>query len=190
MPIAHWRSTVHGRKRLHCFRFVSHGSRVETRLGAVFVSGIAFLILSLMKIRPWLANSISPSMKHSFACGIGLFLTLIGLYETGIIASSVKGMPASILMVPGTGILRAPDVPLKLGNLHDPQVLLAIFGFLVTVCLLTRRVKGAILIGMVITAVTGFIFGYGKAPEAIFGMPFVPLTTSRQSPSSSTFSAF
>ncbi len=146
----------------------------ETRLGAVFVSGIAFLILSLMKIRPWLANSISPSMKHSFACGIGLFLTLIGLYETGIITSSVKGMPASILMIPGSGILRAPDVPLKLGNLHDPQVLLAIFGFLVTVCLLTRRVKGAILIGMVITAVTGFLFGYGMAPQAIFGMPFVP----------------
>lgn len=146
----------------------------ETRLGAVFVSGIAFLILSLAKIRPWLANSISSSMKHSFACGIGLFLTLIGMYETGIVTSAAKGMPASVLLVPGTGILRAPDVPLKLGNLHDPQVLLAIFGFILIVCLLYRRIKGAILIGMVITAIVGYGLGFGQAPEAIFGMPFVP----------------
>jgi len=146
----------------------------ETRLGAVFVSGIAFLLLSLAKIRPWLANSISPSMKHSFACGIGLFLTLIGLYETGIITSSVKGMPASVMTITGTGILRNPDVPLKLGNLHDPQVILSMLGFLIIVCLLYRRVKGAILIGMIVTAVVGFICGFGQAPKAIFGLPFVP----------------
>lgn len=145
----------------------------ETRLGAVFVSGIAFLLLSLARIRPWLANSISPSMKHSFACGIGLFLTLIGLYETGIVTSAAKDMPASVLLIPGTGILRNPDVPLKLGNLHDPQALLSILGFLIIVCLLYRRVKGAILIGMVATAVVGFLAGYGQAPQAIFGMPFV-----------------
>lgn len=145
----------------------------ETRLGAVFVSGIAFLLLSLARIRPWLANSISTSMKHSFACGIGLFLTLIGLYETGIVTSAAKDMPASVLLIPGTGILRNPDVPLKLGNLHDPQVLLSILGFLIIVCLLYRRVKGAILIGMVATAVVGFFAGFGQAPQAIFGMPFV-----------------
>lgn len=145
----------------------------ETRLGAVFVSGFAFLILSLAKIRPWLANSISPSMKHSFACGIGLFLTLIGLYETGIVTSSVQGMPPSVLLVQETGLLRAPDVPLKLGNFHDPQVLLAIGGFIFIVCLLCKRVKGAILIGMAATAVVGYICGFGKAPAAIFGMPFV-----------------
>lgn len=146
----------------------------ETRLGAVFVSGILFLLLSIAKIRPWLANSISSSMKHSFACGIGLFLTLIGLYETGIVTSAVKGMPASVLLVPGTGILRAPDVPLKLGNLHDPLVLLSIFGFLVTVCLLYKRVKGAILIGMVATATLGFFTGHGMAPTGIFELPFKP----------------
>jgi AGZA family xanthine/uracil permease-like MFS transporter len=146
----------------------------ETRLGAVFVSGIAFLILSLAKIRPWLANSISPSMKHSFACGIGLFLTLIGLYQTGIVTSSVKGMPPSVLLVHETGLLRAPDVPLKLGNFHDPQVLLAIGGFILIVCLLYKRVKGAILIGMAVTAAAGYLCGFGKAPSAIFGTPFVP----------------
>ncbi len=146
----------------------------ETRLGAVFVSGIAFLILSLAKIRPWLANSISSSMKHSFACGIGLFLTLIGMYETGIVTSAAKGMPASILIIPGTGILRAPDVPLKLGNLHDPQVLLAIFGFLLIVCLIYRGIRGAIVIGMALTAAIGVACGFGEAPTAIFGMPFVP----------------
>src|SRR5438309_11714106 len=51
-------------------------------LGAVFVSGVAFLALTLLGIRSWLADAISPSLKHSFAVGIGLFLALIGLYES------------------------------------------------------------------------------------------------------------
>src|SRR5438270_236615 len=56
----------------------------QQRLGAVFVSGVLFLVLTLLRLRGWLAQSISRSMKHSFAVGIGLFLMLIGLYLTGI----------------------------------------------------------------------------------------------------------
>ena len=59
---------------------------------AVFLSGLAFALLTLLGIRSWLAEAISPSMKHSFAVGIGLFLLLIGLYQTGIVTSGCLPM--------------------------------------------------------------------------------------------------
>ena len=105
----------------------------QQRLGSVFVSGVLFLIITLVGLRGWLAKSISQSLKFSFAAGIGLFLAFIGLTETGIVES-------------GTG------VPVKIGNLHNPQVLLAIGGFIVMMALMRLRVRGAILIGIVVTA--------------------------------------
>lgn len=161
-----------GENAFIAFGLSALGIHWQQRLGAVFVSGLAFAGLSIAKIRPWLANSISPSMKHSFACGIGLFLTLIGLYETGIVTSAAQGMPAAALMVPGTEVLRAPDVPLKIGNLHDPKALLAIVGFLIITGLLYHRVKGAMLIGITVTAMIGMAFGLGHAPTAVMAMPF------------------
>ncbi len=75
----------------------------QQRLGTVFIAGAAFLVLTLLGIRTWLAAAISPSMKQSFAVGIGLFLLLIGLHETGIVVN-------------GQG-----PVPLQLGDLGDPR---------------------------------------------------------------------
>ncbi|HEY6366178.1 MAG TPA: NCS2 family permease [Candidatus Binatia bacterium] len=144
----------------------------EQRLGAVFVSGILFLLITLLKIRGWLANSVSSTMKHSFAAGIGLFLTLIGLYETGIVTSFVAGMPAKALLLPGAEVLRAPDVPLKIGDLRDTGVLLAIFGFLLMITLLAWRVRGAILLGIVVTGLVGILVGLGDAPRTLVTIPF------------------
>jgi AGZA family xanthine/uracil permease-like MFS transporter len=144
----------------------------EQRLGAVFVSGILFLLITLLKIRGWLANSVSSTMKHSFAAGIGLFLTLIGLYETGIVTSFVAGMPAKALLLPGAEVLRAPDVPLKIGDLRDTSVLLAIFGFLLMIALLAWRVRGAILLGIVVTGLVGILLGLGDAPRTLVTIPF------------------
>src|SRR3954463_15334846 len=93
----------------------------QLRLGAVFVSGIAFLLITLLRVRAWLANAISPSMKHSFAVGIGLFLAFIGLYQSGVVTGFAEGMPT-----PPTPTLPRPDVPVKLGNLRDARVLLAV----------------------------------------------------------------
>jgi AGZA family xanthine/uracil permease-like MFS transporter len=105
-------------------------------------------------LRSWLANAISPSLKYSFAAGIGLFLAFIGLNETGIVAA-------------GTG------VPVKIGNLHSAETLLAAAGFVAIAALLQRRVRGAILIGMAATAIAGIALGLGHAPRAIFAVPFV-----------------
>jgi AGZA family xanthine/uracil permease-like MFS transporter len=141
-------------------------------LGAVFVSGLLFLAITLLGVRSWLAEAISPSLKHSFAVGIGLFLALIGLYETGIVTSAAAGMPPVALLDPATALLRAPAVPLKLGHLADPRVGLAIFGFLLMTALLYHKVRGALLLGMAATAAIGMMLGLGEAPRAVFALPF------------------
>jgi AGZA family xanthine/uracil permease-like MFS transporter len=139
----------------------------QLRLGSVFVSGVIFLLITQLRVRAWLADAISPSMKHSFAVGIGLFLAFLGLYQTGIVTSFVEGMPT-----PKADFIPRPDVPVKLGNLRDTRVLLALGGFLVMAALLCWRVRGAILLGIVATAVAGYLVGVGSAPDGIVALPF------------------
>jgi len=126
----------------------------QLRLGAVFVSGLAFVLITLLGLRTWLANSISASMKHSFAVGIGLFLAFIGLYETEIVISG------------------APAVPVKIGDLREPKVMLAIAGFALMAVLICRGVRGAILLGMVLTGLAGYAWGLGQAPTQVIALPF------------------
>jgi AGZA family xanthine/uracil permease-like MFS transporter len=147
----------------------------QERLGVVFVSGVVFLALTLLGLRSWLARSISPSMKHSFAVGIGLFLMLIGLYLTGIVTSSVTGLPVGQLQVEGDARqVVAPPTPLKLGDLRDTRVLLAVGGFLVIAVLMHWKIRGAILNGMVLTAAAGYALGVGNAPSGIVALPWGP----------------
>ena len=142
-----------GENAFIAFGLAALGVTWQQRLGAVFVSGIVFLVITCIGLRGWLANAISRSLKYSFAAGIGLFLAFIGLNETGIVTA-------------GTG------VPVKIGNLRSAEVLLAIGGFVVIVVLLQRRVRGAILIGIAATAVAGIALGLGHAPRGVFAMPF------------------
>lgn len=144
----------------------------QQRLASVFLAGAAFLVLTLLGARAWLANSISTSLKHSFAAGIGLFLLFIGLYETGIVTSKVTGMPVSELRV-ADGRILAPAVPVQIGHLRDPRVLLAIGGFALMAILLFWRVRGAILIGIGATGVAGVALGLATPPAHIVALPFV-----------------
>ena len=127
----------------------------QLALGAVFVSGAAFLLLTVLHVRAWLARSISASMKYSFVVGIGLFLLFLGLFQTGIVVKPP-----------------APDVPLAVGDFRKPQVLLAVLGFLLSTVLLYWRVPGALLIGIVATAAAGYALGVGQAPRAVTAWPF------------------
>src|SRR5713226_4558702 len=142
-----------GENAFIAFGLAALGVTWQQRLGAVFVSGVFFLIITFVGLRGWLAKAISPSLKYSFAVGIGLFLAFIGLNETGIATSAV-------------------GVPVKIGNLRSPEVLLAIGGFIIMMALLQRRVRGAILIGIVVTAIIGLLLGMGHAPHQVFAMPF------------------
>jgi adenine/guanine/hypoxanthine permease len=142
-----------GENAFLAFGLAAFGITWQQRLGTVFVSGVIFLIITLLGVRTWLANAVSPSMKHSFGAGIGLFLTFIGLYEAGI----VKGAQA---------------VPVQLGDIRSANVLLAILGFVIMAVLMLRRVRGAILIGIVVTAAIGLAAGVGKGPTGVMALPF------------------
>ncbi len=112
----------------------------ETALGAVFLSGIGFLLISVFRIREWLINAIPISLKLGIGAGIGLFLGLIGLHDMGV----VTGDPATLV---------------TMGKLRTAAPLLSCIGFLIIAGLAARRVTGAILIGILITAALGVPFG-------------------------------
>lgn len=142
-----------GENAFIAFGLAAFGITWQQRLGAVFISGIAFLIITFLGVRTWLAESVSTSMKHSFAAGIGLFLTFIGLVETGI-------------------VVPAKAVPVQIGDIRSAPVLLAIFGFVITAAMLYKRIHGAILIGMAATAIGGYLLGVGDVPRAVIALPY------------------
>jgi len=125
----------------------------QTALGAIFISGILFIILTLTKIRVWLANAIPESLKISFAVGIGLFLIFIGLNECGIVQIGV------------------PGAPVKIGNLKDFKTILSIIGFLLITILMMRRINGSILIGIITITLISILAGLIQFPERILSLP-------------------
>src|SRR5471032_3575477 len=72
---------------------VQLGYRWQTALGAIFIAGVLFVILTILRLRQWVVDSVPLSLRYSFAVGIGLFLTFIGLNETGLVAIGVPGAP-------------------------------------------------------------------------------------------------
>ncbi len=125
----------------------------QSALGAVFIAGCIFTLMTLFRIRSWFADAIPWPLKHSFAAGIGLFLTFIGLNQTGIVVAGV------------------PGAPVRLGNMADPPVILALIGFLLTIVLMARRIRGAIIIGILCTTVLSFLFGITPPPKEMFSVP-------------------
>jgi len=119
------------------------GHTWETALGAVFLSGVLFMIVSLTGIREWVINAVPRSLKLSIAAGIGLFLAIIGLQSAGIIVAH----PATLV---------------TLGNLKTPGVLIAATAFVVIAALDARKVPGAILIGILAAAAAGIALGLSK----------------------------
>lgn len=125
----------------------------QTALGAIFLAGVLFTVLTVFKVRSWLANAIPMSLKHSFAVGIGLFLTFIGLNEIGVVSLGV------------------PGAPVALGGLSHATTLLAIVGFMITAWMLVKRVTGALLIGILATTALSFATGVTPLPHAVVSMP-------------------
>jgi adenine/guanine/hypoxanthine permease len=112
----------------------------QTALGAVFLSGVAFLILTLAGIRQLIVEAIPQELYAAVATGIGLFIAMIGLRNAGIVVPS-------------------PATMVTLGNLRDKNTLLAIFGLTVIAALLAWRVRAAMLIGILATTLLGAVFG-------------------------------
>ncbi|MEL4237184.1 NCS2 family permease [Shewanella xiamenensis] len=112
----------------------------ETALGAVFLSGICFLILSLVRIREWIVNSIPMSLRIGIAAGIGLFLALIGLKSAGIVVAS----PATLV---------------TMGDITAFPAVMAVLGFFLIIAMVQRGMKSAVILSILIITGLGLVFG-------------------------------
>ncbi|WP_273130867.1 NCS2 family permease [Bacillus weihaiensis] len=122
----------------------------QTALTGVFISGVLFVLLSVLKIREKIIDVIPQDLKYAIASGIGFFVAFIGLKNSGL----VQANPATFV---------------SLGNLAAPPTLLAIFCFILTVIFLVKNVRGGIFYGMVIATIIGILFGVIDKPESIVG---------------------
>ena len=115
----------------------------QTALGAVFLSGVAFLILTVAGVRQLIVEAIPTELYAAVAAGIGWFIALIGLRNAGIVVAN----PATLV---------------ALGNLRDKQTLLAVFGLALTAALMAWGVRAAMLLGIVATTLAGSLLGLVK----------------------------
>ena len=123
----------------------------QVALGAVFISGVAFLLMSFWGVREALVHAIPDSLKRGIAVGIGLLITLVGLEWSGFLAAS----PATLV---------------SLGDLHHPSVWMSAMGIVITSVWLVRRSRGAILAGIVTSTALGLFFGIVRF-HGIFSSP-------------------
>ncbi len=128
------------------------GHSWQVALGAVFITGVLFVLLSLTKFRYVLIDSIPNSLKHAITAGIGLFISFIGLQNSKMVVAS----PATLV---------------TLGNLGDPIPFLTIIGLVISLVLMVYNVKGALFIGMIITSIIAFFRGIIAVPDTFFMLP-------------------
>ncbi|HIX83793.1 MAG TPA: NCS2 family permease [Candidatus Megamonas gallistercoris] len=131
---------------------ISMGIAWQEALGAVFISSLIFLLLSLTTFRQAVINAIPSSMKEGISAGIGLFISFVGLQSAHIVVAS----PATLV---------------TLGNFTDPVTYMSLIGLFISIILVINNVRGALFLGMIITSVISFLFGYITLPDTIFSMP-------------------
>lgn len=118
----------------------------EFALTAVFLEGIIFILLTAFNIRELIVNSIPINLKHAVSVGIGLFIAFIGLKGTGLIVDN----PATLV---------------GLGDMRNPAVLVGLAGVIIIGVLFAKKVKGAILIGILASTIIGIFVGITVIPE-------------------------
>ncbi|MBK1697684.1 NCS2 family permease [Rhodovibrio salinarum] len=129
----------------------------QVALGAVFISGIIFLILSILPVREWIVNAIPRTLKMAISAGIGFFLGVIALTNAGIVVNSDATL-------------------VTLGDVTQVQPLLAALGFVLMIALDRRGVPGAVLIGILVIAAIGILLGISEF-QGIFDLPPNPAPT-------------
>ena len=120
----------------------------QTALGAVFVSGIVFLILTITKLRQHIIDSVPMSLKCAVVVGIGMFIAFVGLQGSGIVVANEA-------------------TKVTLGSLREPSVLLSALGILIIGLLLALKIQGAMLIGILSITIIGMCLGITPAPTSI-----------------------
>ncbi len=130
---------------------LSMGYTWQIALGAVFISGVCFMLVTLFRIRDAIVDGIPHSIRIAITVGIGLFLAIISLKNAGIVAAS----PATFV---------------TMGDLHKPTVVLAVIGFFAVAALSVLRVKGALLLGILGVTALSFLFA-GNSITSLVSLP-------------------
>lgn len=120
----------------------------QTALGAVFISGVVFFILTVTRVREWIVDGVPQVLRVAIGVGIGLFIAFIGLRNAGIIVKSDATL-------------------VTLGDMSNPGVLVAVAGLIITAFLIARRIKGALLIGILVTTFIAIVSGVSPGPKGI-----------------------
>ncbi|MGL6107323.1 NCS2 family permease [Romboutsia sp.] len=116
-------------------------------LCAVFIEGIIFILLTLTNVREAIIDCIPPLLKHAVTAGIGLFIAFIGMINTGLV--------------------KVGGAAVTLGSMRDPLVLLTVVGLIIAAILMSKNVKGAFLLAMIITSALGMVSGLITIPKGI-----------------------
>ena len=148
----------------------------QTALGAVFISGLVFLVLTLTSVRQMIVKGIPASMKVAITVGIGLFISIIGLKLSGLMTIALSLSPDTLAAATanhGSIVPPASQALLTLGDLHNDETLLALFGLIFTALLMARNVQGAMLIGVFVTTIVSYVTGLSTLPEH-FSLMAVP----------------
>lgn len=123
----------------------------QQALALTFIAGLLFFAASVSPLRDKIINAVPLNLKHAITAGIGLFITLIGLLDSGI-ATMASGFPA-------------------IGDLSDKTVLTALFGLLITVVLTVLKVRGSFIIGMIFSVILSLALGLTALPEQLISFP-------------------
>ncbi|MED3787338.1 NCS2 family permease [Peribacillus frigoritolerans] len=118
----------------------AQGLSYQTVFGTVFIAGLLFLLISVTSLRKMIIDAIPDSLKYGITSGIGLFIAFIGLKNAGIIVPNESTM-------------------VTLGDLHQQGTVLALAGLFITLIFMARNIKGAIFIGMIVTAIIAYFIG-------------------------------
>jgi adenine/guanine/hypoxanthine permease len=124
----------------------------QTALGVIFFSGVFFLILTVSRVREQIVNGIPDCLKHSTAAGIGMFIAFVGLRNANLVVAN----PATFV---------------SLGSFGNREAQLACAGLAIMLILMTRKITGAILIGVIATTLLGIFRGMATWPDHIFSLP-------------------
>ncbi|WP_425060361.1 Adenine permease AdeQ [Sporomusa carbonis] len=146
---------------------IGMGVSWQVALGAVFISGLIFILLTVTQVRQLLVEGMPNSLKHAITVGIGLFITIIGLKLSGIMSIRLSLIPPTlekIVAAQGNGTPLSFETIIEMGKLAHPEVLLAVFGLVFISVLMARKIKGSILIGIFATTIIGIIMGIVKIP--------------------------
>jgi AGZA family xanthine/uracil permease-like MFS transporter len=124
----------------------------RTALGVIFFSGVVFLILTVTKVREQIVNGIPDCLKHSTAGGIGMFIAFVGLRNANLVVAN-------------------KDTFVSLGSFSNHEAQLACVGLVIMLILMTRKITGAILIGILATTALGMLRGMAQWPTQFFSLP-------------------